>query len=369
MSRPDPPSPARWREVQRLFDVALEQPSGARAAWLASSGADAALQDEVAALLAADAAPVTLLDHPPGPSLVAPVAPVAPTPPADPLAAGGVVGPYRLLRTLGRGGMGVVHLARDTRTGDDVALKVLRPVVADALATVDARRRFLREIRLGEQVAHPALVPVLDAGEADGRLWFAMPYVPGETLGDRLRRAPRQPPGAVASVGAQVARALAWLAARGIVHRDVKPDNILLSIEAGGAVRARLADFGVARALDLADVDGRLTATGVLLGTVRYMSPEQVRGAPVGGAADVFALGAVLYEALAGEPALRGAAQRALLGHGPVAHPAPPDVRRLRDDVPELLADALRRALAPDPRDRPTADALAATLDAAAPGA
>jgi serine/threonine-protein kinase len=359
MNVPEPPSPARWRRVQQLFHAALERPDAERAAWLAGAEGDAALRAEVAALLAADAEPATLLDR--APAALAGLDAPAPGPPAAP-ADGATLGPYRVVRTLGQGGMGVVFLARDERTGDAVALKVLRPAVADALAQESARRRFLREVRVGERATHPALVPVLDSGESDGRLWLAMPYVDGETLRARLRREPRLPLAPAADVGRQLAEALAWLAERGVVHRDVKPDNVLLSADAGGALRVRLADFGVARALDLADADGRLTATGVLVGTVRYMSPEQIRGERVDAAADVFALGAVLYELLAGEPPFGGAERRALLRGAP---DAAPDVRRARADVPADVAALIQRALAPAAAARPSAAAVATALAAA----
>ena len=330
MSRPEQPSPSDWREVQRLFHAALLLPSAERGTWLAAS-----------------ADPATPLDRPPA----------AP----DPQAA--AIGPYRIVRTIGRGGMGVVHLATDERTGDAVAIKVLRPAVAEALVAAESRRRFLREIRVGLRLSHPGLVPVLDSGESDGRLWFTMPFIDGESLRERMKRDPRLPVGLAAAIGRQLAEALAWLASLGVVHRDVKPDNVLLAHASDGSVRARLADFGVAQALDAADVDGRLTAAGTLLGTVRYMSPEQLRGEQVDGAADVFSLAGVVHEMLAGEPPFRLSEQRALLRRAPGSAPVPlPDVRRTRPEVPDAVAGALRQALAPDARDRPSASALAQLL-------
>jgi eukaryotic-like serine/threonine-protein kinase len=283
------------------------------------------------------------------------------------------VGPYGVERVVGRGGMGVVYLARREDTGAVVALKVLRAGVSEALAPTESRLRFLREIRFGERLRHPGLVPVIDSGEDDGRLWFAMPFVDGETLRERVKRDGRLALPVAASIGRQIAEALAWLAERGIVHRDVKPDNVLVARavegdggadagDAGTGVRAVLADLGVARAFDIADADGRLTSTGVLVGTVRYMSPEQIRGEPIDASTDVFSLGVVLYEALAGEPPYSGATQRILLRRVPGRPADTPDVLRLRPDVPAAMADALRRALSPDPGDRPTAAALAHTL-------
>ena len=361
MSRSEQPSPSHWRQVQRLFHAALELPSAERGVWLAATEVDAATRAQIEAMLAADADPATLLDRAPAELLSAPA--VAPAPTTAPDAQAAPIGPYRLVRTIGRGGMGVVHLATDERTGDAVAIKVLRPAVADALVASESRRRFLREIRVGQRLAHPGLVPVLDSGESEGRLWFAMPFVDGESLRERLKREQRLPIGVAAAIGRQLAEALAWLASLGVVHRDVKPDNVLLGREADGSVRARLADFGVARALDVADVDGRLTATGILLGTVRYMSPEQIRGEEVGAATDVYALAGVVHEMLAGEPPFRLSEQRALLRRTPGSPPTPlPDVRRARPEVPDAVAELVRQGLAPEARDRPSASALAQVL-------
>ena len=361
MSRSEQPSPSHWREVQRLFHRALERPEAERVAWLAATDVDAAMRAEVEAMLTADADPATPLDHARGELFSSPAA--SPAAPGAPDAPAAPIGPYRVVRTIGRGGMGIVHLATDERTGATVALKVLRPAVTDALTAVESRRRFLREIRVGLRLSHPGLVPVLDSGESDGRLWFTMPFVDGESLRDRMKREPRLPLGLAAAIGRQLADALAWLASLDVVHRDVKPDNVLLGREADGSVRARLADFGVARALDAADVDGRLTAAGMLLGTVRYMSPEQVRGEHVDGATDVFALAGVVHEMLTGEPPFRLSEQRALVRRAPGSAPVPlPDVRRTRPEVPEAVADVLRQALAPEARDRPSASTLAQRL-------
>jgi len=342
----------RWALVQQLFHEALAQPEPARAAWLA--GLDATLRADVEAMLAADASATSVLDRRPA-ELLGNRPPVR-----EQLAPDERVGPFRVVRLLGKGGMGVVYLAHDEGRDSDVAIKVLRPSVAAALAVADTRQRFLREIRVGSRVSHPNLVPVLESGESDGRLWFTMPFVDGPTLRERLHAERRLARADALRVGRQMADALAHLHAHGIVHRDVKPENVLVT--ADGA--AHLADFGVARALDLADMDGALTVPGAAIGTPRYMSPEQARGERVGTYTDVYALGGLLYEMLTGERPYRGAALRAVLT-GRDTGPAP-DVRALRPDVPDAVAQAMQRALATEPPDRlPSAGALRDVIDRA----
>ncbi|HZT52763.1 MAG TPA: serine/threonine-protein kinase [Gaiellaceae bacterium] len=260
-----------------------------------------------------------------------------------------VAGRYELVRPLGHGAMAVVDLARDLELDRLVALKRL----AENLARDDElRRRFLREARLAARLAHPNVVRVFDVGQDGGRPFIAMEYVEGETLAELLARRGPLPPAEVAALGLQACHALAAAHAAGLVHRDVKPQNLLL----GRDGTLRLGDFGIA-----AGHDGtRLTVAGTVLGTAGYLAPEQARGEQVTAAADLYALGAVLYELLRGEPPRRAASLAALAtGSGP----APQEVaRRLRGAPAELVA-AIADCLAPQPDERPpSAAALARRL-------
>src|SRR5512134_2297095 len=193
--------------------------------------------------------------------------------------------------------MATVFLAHDLKHDRAVALKVLHPELVLALGP----ERFLREIRLCARLQHPHILAVHDSGDADGRLWFAMPYVEGETLRSRLRRETQLPVDDALRIAGEVAGALEYAHQHGVIHRDVKPENILLS---GG--HALIADFGIARAVS-ADPDDRLTESGLSLGTPHYMSPEQaVAQRDVDQRTDVYSLGCVLYEMLAGEPPYTG---------------------------------------------------------------
>jgi serine/threonine protein kinase len=269
------------------------------------------------------------------------------------LQAGHRLGPYRIEARLGQGGMGMVFRA----AGDDgrvVALKVLR----DELVADEAfRRRLAREARAAAEVRHPNLVPVLDVGEADGRVYLAVGYVEGRSLAERLAAdGPLGVPELV-RLAAEVGDGLEALHGRGIVHRDVKPANILLATD-GTAV---LGDFGLAknRAWTV------LTRPGQVLGTLAYLAPERIRGEPAGPLSDLYALGCVLYECLAGSPPFAG---RGVLRVG-MAHleEEPGDPAAGRADVPPALAWTVRQALAKDPARRPpTPAALARMLRLAA---
>ena len=200
---------------------------------------------------------------------------------------------YRLERELGRGGMATVYLAQDVRHRRRVALKVLHPDLAYALGP----DRFLREIEVAANLTHPHILPLHDSGEAAGLLYYVMPYVEGESLRDRLTREIQLPVDEALQIAREVADALAYAHRNGVVPCDIKPENILLS---GG--HALVVDFGIARALGQAGAE-RLTETGMAVGTAAYMSPEQASGErQVDGRSDVYSLGSVLYEMLAGEP-------------------------------------------------------------------
>jgi serine/threonine protein kinase len=260
-------------------------------------------------------------------------------------------GQYHLERELGRGGMGVVYLARDERLDRPVALKVLPPTLARDEGT---RTRFLREARLAAQLSHPHIVPVYRADELDGFAFFAMGYVDGETFGARIRDRERLGATETVRVLREVAWALAYAHARGIVHRDVKPENILLE---RGSGRALVTDFGIARS----SVDAALTADGHVLGTVHFMSPEQCTGDPVDGRSDLYALGVTGFYALSGRLPFDGDAPQAVI----VAHAtrAAPPLLSVAPDVPPALAAVIDRCLQKDSAARiPTGEALAEAL-------
>ncbi len=248
---------------------------------------------------------------------------------------------YRIERELGRGGMAVVYLAHDRKLGRQVALKVLRPELAASLGG----ERFLRETEIAARLTHPNILALHDRGEADGLLYYTMPYVEGESLSDRLNRERQLPLEEALQITQEVAEALDHAHAQGIVHRDIKPDNILF--EGGHAV---VADFGIARAIDVAGGE-RLTETGLAVGTPAYMSPEQASGVEVVDArSDLYALACVLYEMLAGEPPFPGTSAQAILARK-VTEP-PRSVRTVRRTVPEGVEQVLQRGLATSAADR-----------------
>jgi eukaryotic-like serine/threonine-protein kinase len=317
----DPPSSGRWRWITRLLRLRDDR--------------------------------VDLLEHP-AIELAAPLlgaAPAAdPSPAAAPLIrAGEQLGSYRILREVGHGASASVYLAEDPRHERQVALKVLYPEVAASIG----RQRFLQEIKLAARLQHPHILPVFDSGEsaAGAWLWYAMPYVAGETLRQRLQREPRLPVSEAVQVAREVALALDYAHREGVVHRDIKPANILL---ADG--QALVADFGIARALHRESTRGGgapegLTEAGIALGTPTYMSPEQVLGGgPVDGRSDQYSLGCVLYEMLVGRPPFIGPTPQSVVAQS-LAAPRPRPSRH-RADVPPALERLVLRAMAIDPAQR-----------------
>ena len=251
-----------------------------------------------------------------------------------------LAGRYTIERELGRGGMATVYLARDLKHDRLVALKVLRPELAASLGA----DRFLREIQVTAHLTHPNILPLLDSGRADEFLYYVTPYVEGESLRSRLERERQLPVDEAVRLAAAVAGALDYAHRHQIIHRDIKPENILL--EDGQAV---VADFGIARALHAAE-SAKLTETGVAVGTVAYMSPEQATGEEFDGRSDIYSLGCVLYEMLAGEPPFTGptaqvVTARRLAGSVPSLH-------AVRDSVPRQIEQAIGKALAKLPADR-----------------
>jgi hypothetical protein len=259
---------------------------------------------------------------------------------------------FETVRLLGTGGMGAVWLVRDRFLDRLVALKVLLAERADD----EQRERFLREARTSARLEHPNIIDVYRADQTDGVVWFSMRYINGESLGDRLRDRRTLPATEVLPILREVAWALAYAHARGVVHRDIKPDNILLDRDSGRAV---ITDFGIAR--DTAA--SSLTQHGNVLGSVHYMSPEQATGEELDGRSDIYAVGCVAYHALVGTPPFDGTAQSVLVAH--VTKPLP----SLADAAPHLapsVVEVVERCLAKDPRQRyATADELSIALEAA----
>ena len=262
-----------------------------------------------------------------------------------------LAGEYSLQREIGRGGMGIVYLARDVQLDRDVAIKVL-PAHLARLST--ARERFVQEARTAAGLSHPHIVPIHRVGEADGFVFFVMSYVEGETLGERLRAHGPLPPADAARVMREVAWALAYAHGRGIVHRDIKPDNILLE---AGTGRAMVTDFGIAHG----GGQSALIDTGKIMGTANFMSPEQGANKPLDGRSDIYSLGVVGYLAISGRLPFEEASVPALIARQSID--TPPSLITVAPGVPSALAAAIDRCLDRDPAVRfPDGETLAAAL-------
>src|SRR3989441_10837510 len=262
---------------------------------------------------------------------------------------------YALERELGRGGMATVYLAEDLKPRRKVAIKVLKPELAAALGP----ERFLREIETAARLNHPHILSLHDSGEAEGLLYYVMPYVEGESLRERLKREGQLPLDEALRIAREVASAVSHAHSHDVVHRDIKPENILLS---GG--EAVVADFGIGRAITAAARD-TLTGTGIAIGTPGYMSPEQTTGgARLDGRSDIYSLACVLYEMLAGDPPYVASSAQAVAARqsmDPV-----PRLRTVREKVPAAVEQVIGQALAKVPADRfATAAAFAEALQAA----
>src|SRR5689334_1717350 len=265
-----------------------------------------------------------------------------------------LAGRYEIERELGRGGMATVYLARDVQHERPVALKVLHPDLAASLGA----ERFQREIRLAAGLQHPHILGVYDSGNADGNLWFTMPFVEGQSLRDRLNREGQLPINEAVRICREAALALDFAHRHGVIHRDIKPDNILL-IDG----QAMVADFGIARAVGSGGES--LTQTGMSIGTPGYMSPEQASGeSKVDARTDVYALACVLYEMLAGEPPFSGPNAQAVIMRVMTETPRP--ITSVRQAVSPALTNAVARAMSKSPADRPsTAGEFAKQLESA----
>jgi serine/threonine-protein kinase len=248
---------------------------------------------------------------------------------------------YRIERELGAGGMATVYLAEDVKHHRRVALKVLRPELAHALGA----ERFLREIETTAALHHPHILPLYDSGAAGELLFYVMPYVEGESLRDRLAREKQLPIDDALTIAGEISDALSYAHSRGVIHRDIKPENIMLE---GG--HAMVADFGIARAVSAAGTES-ITQTGTAVGTPSYMSPEQAAGSSdLDGRSDLYSLGCVVYEMLAGQAPFSGPTVESVVRQHLVAEPRP--ITQIRPAVPPAIAGVLQRALAKNPADR-----------------
>jgi eukaryotic-like serine/threonine-protein kinase len=358
-------TPERWEQVQALFFEALERPLAERAAFLdVECARDAQLRAEVESLLEADDDIPKILDVTLA-ALAAQLPDAESLPHGDP--AGRPIGPYQVLRELGRGGMATVYLAHDAKHKRAVAVKVMH---AELSAWLGAER-FLREIEVTARLAHPNILPLYDSGEADGSLYYVMPFVDGGSLRARLAREGRLAVDESVRITHQVAAALGHAHRHDIIHRDVKPENILL-LEGSALV----ADFGIARALHRAaaaetDANSRLTQGGISLGTPAYMSPEQAMGSnDLDERSDVYSLGCVVFEMFTGEPPFPEMNAEALARR--VIDP-PPSASAHRPELPVAVDDVIAKALATAPSRRfrtaiELAEALTEAIGDSAPG-
>ncbi|MEO6526727.1 MAG: protein kinase [Gemmatimonadaceae bacterium] len=334
MSRPIAPN--NWTQLEPLVDAILDAPPEQRAALAEQlSGGDEARRRELELLVAECELAHPLLDQ----SAAARFTRLFDE---DVQVPQSLADRYPVSRELGRGGMAVVYLARDVKHGREVALKIIRPELAAALG----RERFLREIEIAAQLRHPNIVPLYDSGEADGLLYYVMPYESEHSLRDRLARDGPLAVDDTLTILRDICAGLAYAHERGIVHRDVKPDNVLVA-----GRHAMMTDFGVAKAMTKSTRDAAtLTTLGIVLGTPAYMAPEQIAADPhVDHRVDIYAVGVLAFELLTGRPPFGGEAQDVLSAHL-TQRPVP--VATMRPDVPVALSDCIMKCLAKQRGDR-----------------
>jgi serine/threonine protein kinase len=355
-------TPERWRQIERLFGEALERPAEGRSAWLTAT-VDSDVRDEILSLLAAHEGAEGPLDRP------CPLPPPGPEPPVRP---GERLGPYEIVAPLASGGMGYVFRAHDARLGRDVALKLLAPRLA---SDPQALQRFERERRAVAALSHPNIVALYDVGHEGGHAFAVMELLQGESLRTRLARGPLPIPEAF-RVARDVARGLGAAHARGLVHRDLKPDNVWLCTSGP----AKVLDFGIARVTtepptpfsigvrapasssDMPDFGPSPETTLGVLGTAGYLSPEQARREPADARSDVFSFGCLLYECLTGRGAFE--ARDVATAIRSVLRDEPPPVRQGHAEVPRALAAIAERCLEKDPAHRfASGSELAAALE------
>ncbi len=336
--------PPDWTTLEPLLDRLLDAPPAARPSLLDQlSEGDDDRRSALARMLSACERDLPLLDAPAAERFDALAAEAEPNEPLLPEVLGDR---YQIVREIGRGGMARVYLAHDIKHSRDVAIKVIRPELSASLG----HERFLREIDIAARLRHPNIVPLYDSGEVDGVLYFVMPFENGPSLRDRLRKDGAFPIGDALNILRDVARALAYAHENGFVHRDVKPDNVMLS--SGAAV---VTDFGIAKAVSAALTsgggDGVLTLTGAGIGTPAYMAPEQAMGDPATNhRADIYSFGCVAYELFAGHPPFVEPSAHLLVAAHMTRTPTP--LAEVRADVPENIAAIVASCLQKSPDDR-----------------
>ncbi|MBC7895728.1 MAG: serine/threonine protein kinase, partial [Cytophagaceae bacterium] len=315
---PRPLAPANWAQLEPLVDALLDAaPEDRPARLIELSGGDGARRAELERLVAECETGHPFLDRSAAERFAALFD-------EDVQVPASLAQRYPVSRELGRGGMAVVFLARDVKHGRDVAVKLIRPEFAAALG----RERFLKEIAISAQLHHPHIVPLYDSGDADGVLYYVMPYESGHSLRDRLVRDGPLAVSDAVTVLRDICEALAYAHQGGIVHRDIKPENVLLT-----GRHAMVADFGIAKAMTESTRDAPARSTlGLVLGTPGYMAPEQIGAdARVDHRADIYAVGVLAFELLTGRVPFSGAVEDVLSAHLSVR---PPPLRELRGDVP-----------------------------------
>ena len=344
----------RWSRVSALFHEAQQRHGPERAAFLdGACGADSGLRAEVAALLDADTeAGGFLADAGPGVASLL----LDDMPPATP--AGTMIGPYRIVRPLGQGGMGVVYLADDTKLGRPVTLKVLHP---QDTADGKRRERLRLDARAAAALVHPNVAAVHALEEIEGQLFIVSEYVPGRTARERLDARGPLPADEAVDVALQVARGLDAAHRQGIIHRDLKPENILIGDNGG----VRILDFGIARTIAMEPGQQRLTATGVMVGTPGYMAPEQLDGEAGDVRSDLFAFGTVLYELVSGANPFQGKTASSTAARIMTLDPAP--LSSVNPIFPPALDAIVAKCLKKEPAERyGSAADVAGELDALA---
>ena len=342
----------RWQRVDKVYHAALERQGTERAAFLDTAReGDDALRREVDSLLACDEEAQSFLAK-----SAMDVAAKALAQSHEPSRVGEQLGSYELLAPLGAGGMGQVYRARDVRLDRIVAIKILAPDMAD---DPEFRRRFEREARTISQLSHPHICALYDIGHqppspGTGRVvdYLVLEYLEGETLAERLAQGALPLPTAL-EVAIQIASALDTAHRARIVHRDLKPANVFLVRGASSAVTAKLLDFGVAKAPAVSTGEGiasDLTATGMILGTVQYMAPEQLEGREADARTDIFSFGALLYEMFTGRKAFEGSSRASVMAAILERDPLP--IAALQPETPPLLTRIVDTCLAKSPDDR-----------------
>ena len=342
----------QWRQVRELFEAAVETPPTDLAGWLTARSADAEVRGEVLSLLDHHSRAGEFLSQPAGDLAEL----LQETPPLE---RGQTVGPYRIDAEVGRGGMGRVYRARDTRLNRTVAIKALP---SDLTTDPSQRERLRREARAAAALSHPGICTVHALEEVDGALYIVTEYIDGRTLDDELAGGERPSVPQVLDTARQLAAALAAAHAAGITHRDLKPSNVMRTVDG----RIKILDFGLARQFDAAWAGGAplVTQAGAVVGTPAYMAPEQLNGQPADLRTDVFAFGVVMYEYATGRHPFD--APTPLARAGRVLAAAADPLTSLRGDLPVGFTTAIERCLAkaPDERFASALDVVGALIDA-----